>query len=76
MKTKKIEPPYGGTYAAFLVTCLDDTPERGGKPRRILATRQTFKTEEDARKYAKGVSRARRPQLLPCPFDLLTILRK
>jgi hypothetical protein len=61
-------------FAGFLVTCLEDREREDIPAQRVLATRQVFPSREAARKYAARVVKARRAQVLPCPFAL-TITR-
>lgn len=52
----------------YLVTCLDD--EIDGSRQRLLATRRVFTTRDDAQKYCAGVSPARHPEIVACPFPI------
>jgi hypothetical protein len=59
-------------YPGFLVICNDDSDQPMA---RVLATRTVFTDFEKAVDYAKGVSAARDPEIIGCPFAL-DIVRK
>jgi hypothetical protein len=57
----------------FIVICRDDREPDGTQGRYALATRQVFHTEEDATKYAEGISSSREPLVIPGQFDQLRL---
>jgi hypothetical protein len=57
----------------FIVICREDRDPDGTLGRFALATHQVFDSEEEAHKYALGVSSSREPMVIPGQFDRLRL---
>lgn len=55
----------------FIVIAREDREPDGTQGRYTLATRQVFHIEEEATKYAEGISSSREPLVIPGRFDQL-----
>jgi len=56
---------------AFVVIAREDRQENGSQGRYTLATRAVFKTEQEAKDYADGISSSREPMVIPGRFKQL-----
>ena len=56
-------------YDQYLVICWDDEAADGSR-HRVLLTRSVFTSRDAAQKYCDGVSPARQPEIIGCPFPI------
>jgi hypothetical protein len=55
----------------YIVICRTDSDSDGTPGKYVLATRQTFRTEQSADAYAAGISPSRSPIVVEGDFDRL-----